>query len=957
MECYSVTMNNSGTKLALGGLDGKVRIWDVASILRFKDHTTQEDAQSRNLLDRLKLHSLATILRPLASVSRHNGVVASVKFSPDGRFIASGSDDKIILIWEKDDDLANRPKQFGEAEPDMEHWTVRKRLVAHDNDVQDICWSPDGSLLITVGLDRSIIIWSGTTFERIKRYDIHQSMVKGVVFDPANKFFATASDDRTVRIFRFYRKHDGLGSYEFQMEQIVFEPFLKSPLTSYFRRMSWSPDGQHIAIPNATNGPVTSVVIVNRGNWASDVSLIGHEAPCEVCAFSPRLFRLKDSKDYTTILALAGQDRTLAIWSTALLKPLVVLHDITMRPITDLSWTPDGQTLFLSSLDGLITCVTFDENELGEVVSENAIDTQLLRYGGDQDSKIMPESVSQLKLEALAKSLDRPPKVEDIIPKASIKEPVLNAKEDSVVAPLSSSNAVARTPDKVTLNTATVKGGKKRVAPTLVSKYTLLHETAAKVVKVKKFDISSKLSQTSYLLPRLGVQTAVHGLSLRLMARSDQEKKKGDDNDNDNEDMGIDETANQLQTAPTVGHRAKQRKFRRYIMLRKYPTAFKKISSLPDEFFSNQAVMNHEISKLILNQELLRQNPELVNTTSLDSIEENIYFQVVTTSMNNFVEPNEIVGESKHVVSTIEIRNGPAWPETEELQCSDYAQRLDFVDPTQVSVVNDVEDEKRSYMLYFPYRIQQVVPVMRAETLSHYALISFDGTVQIIRAYTGAYACPGLELGSNVVAWRQREGKLLFLTSAGLLYCWELSPEKDLQNEVRPILNGVSLAPVLNAESTISRVEVFSRGKGESSENTDGGDKDGKKNDTDKKSNDPKQQFEYQAVIDNVSLLEIDELGIPYVMIERTCAIYSYNKELAVWTKVVDPWLFAGDAFKPFCDKRAGKFALIHKSYNAFKEKVGRGERGKCTFDNTTEELSTCIDKRLNDQMRFYKYC
>lgn len=948
-------MNNNGTKLALGGLDGKVRIWDVASILRFKDHTTVEDAQSRNLLDRLNLHSLATILRPLASVSRHNGVVASVKFSPDGRFLASGSDDKIILIWEKDDDLANRPKQFGEAEPDMEHWTVRKRLVAHDNDVQDICWSPDGSLLITVGLDRSIIIWSGTTFERIKRYDIHQSMVKGVVFDPANKFFATASDDRTVRIFRFYRKHDGLGSYEFQMEQIVFEPFLKSPLTSYFRRMSWSPDGQHIAVPNATNGPVTSVVIVSRGNWASDVSLIGHEAPCEVCAFSPRLFRLKDSKDYTTILALAGQDRTLAIWSTALLKPLVVLHEVAMRPITDLCWTPDGQTLFLSSLDGLITCVAFDENELGEVVDETAVDTQLLRFGGDQDSKIMPESVTQLKLEAIAKSLDKVPKIEKPISKTLLPEPVQTVEDRSSIAVLSSVNVTTKNPERVSLNTATTKGGKKRVAPTLVSKYTLLQDTAAKVVKVKKFDISSKLSQTSYLLPRLGVQTAVHGLSLRLMAQSDQEKK-ADDNDNNNEDMGIDEATNQLQTAPIVGHRAKQKKYRRYLMLHKYPTAFKMISSLPDAFFSNQAVMNHELSKLIPNQDLFLQNSELVNTTSLDALDENIYFQVVATSISNYVRPNELVGESKYVMSTIEVRNGPTWPEPEELQSVDFAQRLDFVDPTQVSVVNNVDDEKRSYMLYFPYRIQQVVPVMRSEHLSHFVLISFDGTVQIIRAFTGAYVCPGLELGSNVVAWRHREGKLLLLTSTGLLYCWELSAEQSLCSEVRTILGGVSLAPVLNSETAINQAEVLSRGKVENGEKLNENNHEGRNIDTEKKISDTRKQFEYQAIIDNISLLELDEAGTPYIMLDKTSAVYCYNRDLAVWTRVVDPWLFFGENSKTYCDARARPRTLVHRSYDAFKEKVARGERGRYIFDSSTEELKACIEKRFNDQMKFYKY-
>lgn len=953
IECYSISVNRQGTKLASGGLDGKVKVWDVQSIVS----STEALQDQQSLVQRMEQPQC--LQRPLASMSRHNGVVTSVKFSPDGKYLASGSDDKIVLIWEKDDDQAARPRLFGETDADVEHWMVRKRLVAHDNDVQDICWSPDGALLITVGLDRSIIIWSGVTFERIKRYDIHQSMVKGIVFDPANKFFATASDDRTVRIFRYYKKmNEGAsGAYEFQMEQVVMDPFQKSPLTSYFRRMSWSPDGQHIAVPNATNGPVSSVVIINRGHWATDVSLIGHEAPCEVCSFSPRMYQLdgneKDSGGSATVIATGGQDRTLAIWSTALTKPLLVARDMVARSITDLAWTPDGTTLFVSSLDGSITCLLFGENELGVLVSDDVIGLQLVKYGGDRDSTVMPESVDMLNLEALAASQTLPSVVpllnkldSDIVSDYKV---TATAKQYSPSGTGSCATLEENAPDKSTsqqattdgamnavthsLSTATsnipgseiasldaatsdkaadkaildkaksglkavadasaskelvhgssqvtaspkltkrsqsvtlTKGGRKRVMPTLVSGFSERKAPTTKTPGLSKRLQSSKISQTPYILPRLGVQSAVGGLRPRQQGDKSIEKPT-EDLDNDNEDMGINDSGTQ-RTSSGASMRSKAKKYRKLVLDRNYPTPFKMVSDLPEALFSNQTVINHELKHLLQKNELFGSNNDLVTTSSLDAVDECLFFRVIVKSVKHSPKTRDegsngnglhAGGATETVLSLIEVRNGPAWPDYED-GASDFAQRVDFRDPTQVLVTNDGQADTKSYILYFPYKIQQVIPILIDNALEFYVLISFDGLTQFVWAETGTYAAPPMELGSNVVVTRQKGSYFLLLTSAGLVYCWRMPNAAKLEFKIEAVVKGVSVAPAINSEVEVPKMP-----------------------DSAKK---PPHVF-----VDNIKRVEVDLHGTPYVVLERTNSVFAYSLDLMVWTKVLDPWYF-----------------------------------------------------------------
>ncbi len=312
-------------------------------------------------------------------------------------------------------------KNLGTNEPPpVENWKILRRLIGHENDVQDLGWSYDSSILVSVGLDSKIVVWSGHTFEKLKTLSVHQSHVKGITFDPANKYFATASDDRTIKLFRFTSPapsatpHDSLNN--FVLEHTIVDPFTSSPLTTYFRRCSWSPDGNHIAAANAVNGPVSSVAIINRGVWDSDINLIGHEGPTEVCTFSPRLFSKFESSAETTdpsghstqplvtVIACAGQDKTLSIWNTSSSRPLVVCQDLAAKSISDLAWTPDGLTIFVSSLDGSIIALEFERGELGFIAPWSENDKALQKFGVGRRGVGVVEDISSLRLEEKSKA-------------------------------------------------------------------------------------------------------------------------------------------------------------------------------------------------------------------------------------------------------------------------------------------------------------------------------------------------------------------------------------------------------------------------------------------------------------------------------------------------------------------------------------------------------------------------
>lgn len=82
-EVYSCHVSPDGSRLATAAGDGYVRIWSIDAIMNAGDSTYTKPKQ-------------------LCHLSKHSGSVTVVRFSRDGRWLASGADDKVICIYELD---------------------------------------------------------------------------------------------------------------------------------------------------------------------------------------------------------------------------------------------------------------------------------------------------------------------------------------------------------------------------------------------------------------------------------------------------------------------------------------------------------------------------------------------------------------------------------------------------------------------------------------------------------------------------------------------------------------------------------------------------------------------------------------------------------------------------------------------------------------------------------------
>ncbi len=113
----------------------------------------------------------------------HEKDVTEVSWSPNGRQLASSSDDGTIKVWE----VAGR-----------KNFTMLK--LSSNHGVTNLAWSPDGRLIASGEASGQVKLWDASTHDLKQEFNGHASLVRDLCFSPDGRRLASASEDRTITV-------------------------------------------------------------------------------------------------------------------------------------------------------------------------------------------------------------------------------------------------------------------------------------------------------------------------------------------------------------------------------------------------------------------------------------------------------------------------------------------------------------------------------------------------------------------------------------------------------------------------------------------------------------------------------------------------------------------------------------------------------------------------------------